>query len=55
MLCTNEKTYKLKQSETSNMFMAVDLNKASKAQRDFDIEMTTNVFVEITPTRATDH
>ena len=30
MLSTSQRTYKLKQSETSNMLMAVDLNKASK-------------------------
>ena len=54
MLCTENNTYKLKQSETSNMFMAVQMDKAPKSEPSAEIQLTTHVFVEVTPSRSMD-
>ena len=54
-ISTEKATYKLKQSETSNMLMAVDLSKKKNEQSPSEISLTTHVFVEVTTTQPKDH
>ena len=53
-ISTEKSTYKLKQSETTNMFMAVDLSE-KKEDETSDIINVTSAFVEVTSTQRKDH
>ena len=53
-ISTEKSTYKLKQSETTNMFMAVDLSE-KREDETCDITYVSSAFVEVTPTQRKDH